>query len=197
MTDPLPPLPSDHESSYQLLLRARAGETEAQERLCARYLPRLHRWAHGRLPRNARTALDTGDIVQDVLIRALRNLSAFEPEHEGSFPAYLRRSLLNRLLDEAKRLPNRQIRDPLDSSHPSADPSPLEEAIGAEAVARYEAALARLRPNERQVIIARCEWGLSHQELGDLLGKSAGAAQVAVYRALVRLAKEMADDRHS
>ena len=61
-------------------------------------------------------------------------------------------------------------------------------------MARDEAALVRLLPKERQLVIARCEWGLSHQELGDFVGKSAGAAQVAVYRALVRLAKEMADD---
>lgn len=197
MTDPAPPRPSDHESSFQLLLRARAGEAEAQECLCARYLPRLHRWAHGRLPRSARTALDTGDIVQDVLIRALNNLPAFEPEHEGSFPAYLRKSLMNRMADEAKRISNRQIRDALDSSHPSSDASPLEEAIGAEAIARYEAALERLRPVERDAVIARCEWGLSHQELGELLGKSPGATQVMVHRALKRLAEEMANDQRA
>jgi DNA-directed RNA polymerase specialized sigma24 family protein len=39
---------------------------------------------------------------------------------------------------------------------------------------------------------------MSHHELADMLGKkSAGAAQVAVHRALVRLAQEMANDRRS
>ena len=51
-------------------------------------------------------------------------------------------------------------------------------------MARYEAALMRLRPVEREAVIARCEWGLSHRELGELLGKTAGATQVMVYRAL-------------
>jgi RNA polymerase sigma-70 factor (ECF subfamily) len=140
-------------------------------------------------------ALDTGDVVQDVLVRALAHLSTFEPEHEWSFQAYLRQSLMNRLRDEARRAPRRPPGDSLDSSHPSRDPSPLEHVIGAEAVARYEAALARLRPADQQAIVARCEWGMSHQELAELLGKStAGAAQVAVHRALVRLAQEMAHD---
>jgi RNA polymerase sigma-70 factor (ECF subfamily) len=148
------------------------------------------------LPQSARGALDTGDIVQDVLIRALKHVAAFEPQHEWSFQAYLRQSLINRIRDEARRARIRPVGDPLDSSRPSADPSPLEQAIGTEALERYDAALARLRPEEQQIIVARCEWGMSHQEVADLLGKKTpGAAQVAVHRALVRLATEMARDR--
>ena len=45
---------TDNETSFQLLLRARTGDPDAVELLCARYLPRLHRWARGRLPRGAR-----------------------------------------------------------------------------------------------------------------------------------------------
>jgi RNA polymerase sigma-70 factor, ECF subfamily len=191
-----PPLPPENETSFQLLLNARAGAPGAQDRLCAHYLPRLHRWARGRLPQSARGALDTGDIVQDVLIRALKHVAAFEPQHEWSFQAYLRQSLINRIRDEARRARIRPVGDPLDSSRPSADPSPLEQAIGTEALERYDAALARLRPEEQQIIVARCEWGMSHQEVADLLGKKTpGAAQVAVHRALVRLATEMARDR--
>jgi len=56
-------------------------------------------------------------------MHAIRHLSTFEPENEWSFQAYLRRSLVNRLCDEAKRTPKRSLADPLDSSHPSRDPS--------------------------------------------------------------------------
>jgi hypothetical protein len=44
-------------SSFELVLRARGGDQEALNDLCARYLPRLQRWAHGRLPASARGAL--------------------------------------------------------------------------------------------------------------------------------------------
>lgn len=198
MPEVIPSVPPESETSFQLLLKARAGSPDARERLCARYLPRIQRWAHGRLPSSARTALDTSDVVQEVLMSAIRNLSTFEPQNEWSFQAYLRRSLVNRIRDEAKKTPRRSLVDPLDSSHASHDPSPLEQAIGSEAVERYESALARLRETDRQVIVARCEWGMSHQEVAELLGKhSAGAAQVAVHRALVRLAQEMANDHRS
>ena len=70
--------------------------------------------------------------------------------------------------------------------------SPLEETIGREALARYVAALARLEPEERDVIIGRVEMEYSYAELADLLGKpTADAARKAARRALLRLAEEM------
>src|SRR6478735_8112911 len=78
-----PPAPdADASSSFALLLRARAGDEAARNELCARYLPRLRRWAHGRLPVWARDHLDTEDIVQDALMKSVRRLDTFAPEHE-------------------------------------------------------------------------------------------------------------------
>jgi RNA polymerase sigma-70 factor (ECF subfamily) len=70
--------------------------------------------------------------------------------------------------------------------------SPLEEAIGRQAVEDYEEALGRLKPEEREAIIARVEIGYTYEELADALGKpSAEAARKAARRALLRLAEEM------
>jgi RNA polymerase sigma-70 factor, ECF subfamily len=70
--------------------------------------------------------------------------------------------------------------------------SPLEEAIGSQAMERYEAALGRLREEERDLIQARVEMQQSYQEIANAHGKpSADAARMAVSRALVRLAEEM------
>src|SRR5215813_2019112 len=46
-------------ASLELLARARSGDANALNDLCARYLPRMQKWAHGRLPAWARGALDT------------------------------------------------------------------------------------------------------------------------------------------
>jgi DNA-directed RNA polymerase specialized sigma24 family protein len=57
---------------------------------------------------------------------------------------------------------------------------------------RYERALARLRPEDRELVIARIEVGYTNQEIADLLDKpTANAARMAAERAIVRLAKEM------
>src|SRR4030095_4666226 len=51
--------------TQQLLREAQQGRRDALEELLARYRPRLERWATGRLPHNARSLLDTGDLVQE------------------------------------------------------------------------------------------------------------------------------------
>jgi len=161
--------------------------------LCARYLPRLHRWARGRLPRAARGAVDTGDIVQEVLVSVIKRIKVFEPRDEGAFQGYLRQALTNRFRDVARQVNARPVPSPLDSAWPSSEPSPLEIAIGREGVERYEAALEKLKVEDQRAIVARCEWGMSHEEVAQALGKpSANAARVAIHRALIRLAKEMA-----
>ncbi len=183
----------DADSSFALVLRARAGDDSALNALCERYLPRLRRWAHGRLPASVRGALDTHDLVQETLAHVVQRLPAFDPRHEGAFQAYVRQSLLNRIRDEARRGLRRAAPEALDSAYPSSDASPLEDLIGREALDRYEEAMARLRPADREAIIARIELGLPYPEVAAALNKpSVAATHMAVRRALVRLAEEMA-----
>ena len=183
----------DADSSFALVLRARTGDDDALSRLCARYLPRLERWAHGRLPAYARAGLETQDLAQEALFQAVRHLKSFEPRHEGAFQAYVRQALLNRIRDAIRRSRTRGQTDTLDTQRPGTGPSPLEEAIGQQALEQYEAAMERLRPEDREAIIARIELGLEYSEVAEALGKpSIPAAHMAVSRALVKLAKEMA-----
>jgi RNA polymerase sigma factor (sigma-70 family) len=192
----VPSRPSDAESSYALLSRAREGDAQALETLCARYLPRMRKWVHGRLPAWARGALDSQDLVQETLAKVIQKLHTFEPRHDGAFQAYVRQALLNRVYDEVRSAQRRAPTMPLEDNRPAHDPSPLEQAIGQEALERYEAALARLRPEDKEAIFLRIEMGLSYVEVADTLGKpSVAAAHMAVSRALVRLAQEMSRGR--
>jgi RNA polymerase sigma-70 factor (ECF subfamily) len=185
-----PPLES--ESSLRLLERAKAGDRHALEVLMARYLPRLRRWATGRLPNWARDLADTQDLVQDVVLQTFKNIDTFEPRNEGALQAYLRQGIVNRIRDEYRRTGRRPATAVLDTQMPDVAPSPLEEAIGRDALERYERALMRLRPQDREAIIARVEMDCTNEEIAVALGKpSANAARMAVERALVRLAAEM------
>ena len=180
------------DSSVDLLLKAQSGDDDALNRLLARYLPRLQRWASGRLPSGVRTMLDTGDLVQDAVISALRHLDTFEIRTEGALQAYLRRAVNNRVTDLYRRAARRQARGEMPEEAVAAGPSPLEAAIGAEALAHYERALASLTDGERQAIVLRVELGLEYEEMAAQLGKpSADAARMAVTRAITRLAAEM------
>ena len=131
--------------------------------------------------------------MQETLLQTLKNISSFEPRHEGALQAYLRQALMNRVRDEVRRVTRRGVTEEIgDDDHVDARASPLDEAIGREALARYEAALARLRPAERELVIARVELGQSYQQIAAAHAKaSVDAARMAVSRALLRLAEEM------
>jgi RNA polymerase sigma-70 factor (ECF subfamily) len=184
-------VPGDSSSS-DLLRRAQAGDQQALNALIQRYIPRLRVWARGRVPRAARGFTDTQDVVQETIIAALRNLPRIEVTGEAAVPAYLRTALGTCLIDRYRQALRRPAGEELGSDLVDQRPSPLEEAIGAEALARYEAALARLADDDRQAIILRIELQYGYKEIAAALTKSSeGAARVAVSRALTRLAREM------
>lgn len=186
----------DHETSVDLLARARSGDREALDRLCQRHRPALRRWARGRLPRWARELVDTDDIVQDTLLQTVRRLEAFEPRHDGALQAYLRQALQNRIREEIRRTRRRPEHGELVGDPKAEAPSPLEQTVGKENLERYDAALARIRPEDRELIVLRIEMDWSYEQIAEVLGKpSPNAARMAVTRALLRLAEEIARER--
>src|SRR4051812_12743653 len=194
-------MPMDGESSFDLLERIRTGDPSALDALLGRHLPPLRRWASGRLPKWARDLADTDDLVQETVIHTVKHLGTFETRREGALQAYLRQAVMNRIRNEFRRAKRHPAASELDDRHADAAPSPLEEAIGREAIDRYETALASLRDEEREVIVARIELGYSFDEVAAALEKpSADAARVALNRAIVRLAERMRSagaDRHA
>jgi RNA polymerase sigma-70 factor (ECF subfamily) len=198
----VPPAPNDEpggqrelETTLQLMARARTGDQDALDRLFERQVKPLRRWASGRLPRWARDLSDTDDLVQDTLLRTFKRLGEFEPRGVGALQAYLRQAILNRIRDETRRMGRRPEETDLDGVAADEAQSPLDHAIGQEAVERYERALLRLRPVEREAIIGRIEMGYTYEELADALGTpTPDAARKAARRALVRLAEEMTRD---
>jgi RNA polymerase sigma-70 factor, ECF subfamily len=180
------------ESSLTLLARARSGDAEALDQLLQRYLPRLRRWASGRLPQTARNLLDTEDIVQETAIKAVRNLGRIEIRDDGALQAYLRRALTNKLADAYRQSQHRANDTDVKSDLPAHQASPLEQAIGIDAARRYEDGLAHLAPSDRELVILRIEFCYEYDEIARMTGKtSAASARVAVSRALARLSKEM------
>jgi RNA polymerase sigma-70 factor (ECF subfamily) len=198
---PAPPPPSagppddpggDSESTFHLIDRARTGDRDAVERLFARHLAPLRRWARGRLPNWARDLADTEDLIQDALLQTFRRIDVFEVRGSGALQAYLRQAIVNRVRDELRRRARRPERTALDSEELESILSPLEPAIGREAVETYQQALKRLTPEDREAIVGRIEMGYSYEELAQVLGRpSPEAARKAAQRAVVRLVEIM------
>jgi RNA polymerase sigma-70 factor (ECF subfamily) len=184
--------PLSPETTIELLELAKGGDPGALDRLLERCVPALRRWAHGRLPQSARGMHDTADIVQDTIISAMRRLEAFEARHQGALQAYLRQAVMNRIRDVIRHSKRRPEVAGLSDGIQDEATSPLEAAIGAENLDRYERALERLKSADREAIIGRLEMLYGYDELATVLGKpTPAAARMAVTRAMKRLATEM------
>jgi RNA polymerase sigma factor (sigma-70 family) len=184
--------PMDLTSTIDLLERFKQGDDAAVSLLVERSVPPLRRWARGRLPNWARGLADTQDLVQDAVIRALPHLKHFEARYPGALQAYLRQAIVNHIRDEIRKVRSRPATADMPENKVDPEPSPLERAIGHERLERYDAALSRLRPVEREAIVARLELQQSYEEVALALGKpSPDAARMLVARAVIKLIKAM------
>ncbi len=109
--------------------------------------------------------------------------------------AYLRRSVINRIRDEMRRLGRRPAAVELPPDFPSEDPSPLDQALENETYDHYRAAMSRLKPRERELVIARIEAQWSVAEIAEHFGfNTPDAARMAVNRAVQRLGAVMREE---
>jgi len=176
----------------ELLRRAKSGDQEALNRLMARYRPRLVRWATGRLPLNARSLFDTGDLVQETLLRAIQVLDGIEIGEPGKFQAYVRTAVLNRIRDQVRWARKRPGAAGVPEDLEDPTPSPLDKVIEADVLARYERAMEQLTDIQRLLVHLRLELRYSYEEIAAIVERtSPDAARMAVSRAVRRLAEEM------
>ncbi len=179
------------ESTRVLLDRIRSGDEHARDELVSRFLPGLRRWARGRLPHHARGIMETDDIVQIAMLRALDRAADFQAGREGAFLSYLHQILINLIRDEIRRA-NRHPEEPLDADLAATRQEMLERTIGRGALDAYDRALEALSDDQRQAVILRIEFGFTHPEIARALGRStANAVRMQIARALVRLTEEM------
>lgn len=183
-------------ATQELLAAAKQGDARARNELLARYLPRLNRWASGRLPSYARSLLDTADLVQDVLLKTFEGLDRVEVRGPGGFQAYVRQAVLNRIRDQVRWAARRPGREEVSEELHDPSPSPLEDAIGADVLARYERAFSRLSEAEQELLHLRLELDFDSNEIAIMTGRSSkDAARMAVQRALAKLAEAMGRER--
>ena len=179
-------------ATSDLLHEFQLGDDGALERLWSRYLPRLKRWARGRLPCPGRNAADTDDLIQDAFVRSVAHLRTLKLRRSQSLFAYLKMIILNQVRDYVRNSARWNMSELHDSDHAGVQASPLEQVLGQETLARYQTALSSLSEDDQDVILAVVELGCDDREIVELFEKpSLDAARMARGRALVRLARAM------
>ncbi len=181
----------DYQKTTVLLSMAQDGDPGAREELYRRIMPRLERFAHGRVPVSLRNVTDTQEIVQDTMVRSLDRLEAFVPRGEGAFLQYLGKIVVNRIRDHGRRSGRQKPMEDENVYVSHREPSPVEHAVGSETFRRYQKALETLKDDQHQAVFLHVEMGYSHHDLAEALGRGSEAARKLLCRGLQNLAAQM------
>lgn len=187
----------------QLVALAKDGDESALDRLCRVYGERVLWMVRLRMGKELRSKMESTDLAQDALIHALQGLGGFTYENEGDLVRWLSKIAENTLRDNLDKLhaEKRDIRKevrpgnygqttggrfvgtagPIDATTPSVIMSRREE------LDRLEKAIDVLKAEYKEVIVLTKIEGLSYEEIGDRLGKSADAVRMQLCRAMAAL----------
>ena len=176
------------ETTFHLLERVRAGDDGALDTLLGRYLPRLQRWARGRLPRWARDVTDTDDLVQETFIRAFRRVDTFRGQCQ--FRTWLLTIGGNALKDAGRRAQRTRV-VPLSEGLRAPGGDPYEVTVAGEMERRLRDGLAKLPRMQREVFLLRAQQGMEYDDIAAALSTSSGAARVHYHHAVKRLKEFM------
>jgi RNA polymerase sigma-70 factor (subfamily 1) len=182
-------------STFTLLEQARAGDRQALSRTFEKYQKRLSVLVYFKLGSEARAFSEVEDVVQDVFLRAFRDLERFQYQSPGSFLRWLS-SIVDHVIIDRLRYQNRErragenvaFRSPSNPGGPEPRDTQTPSRLFAqqEAVERLLDRLRALPEDYRQAILMARVEGLSTAEMAERLGKSREAVALLVYRAVKR-----------
>src|SRR3954468_16962626 len=177
-------MPSCEESN--LVARARGGCRIAFGTLASMHRRDLHAVALRKLG----AAADAEDIVQEALLHAWKSIASFRGE--SSFRGWLRRIAIN-LIRMSRRGSERRNTDPLEEPDVVAQQGLSADEIleRAQFVERFDAALHRLRDDQRAVFALRDLHGESTEFAARKLDISPANVRQRLHRARQRLRAEL------
>ena len=185
-----------------LLEAARGGSLDSLGRLLEFFRDYLNLTAEAGLDSALRPKAAASDLVQESMLEAQRDFHHFRGGTEAEFRAWLKRILLNNLLNAyrlwqtKKRMLGREV--PLGGLEvgecqrgSTSDPTPSKIACSREQRQRLEGALLRLPSHYREAILLRHRDGQGFEEIGRRLNRTSDAARMLWYRAFKQLGLEL------
>jgi RNA polymerase sigma-70 factor (ECF subfamily) len=179
------------------LAEARGGVRHAAGPLLEAYRPYLLAIANSELPDGLNGKMGASDVVQDTLVKGLRNFGDFLGGTPDELGGWLRQILLNEIANHvdafhtAKR--NWRLEQSMDSGLVDSGQSvPVEQVLLQERKQRLESAIAGLPENARTLIELRHHRNMSFEEIATTLGKTEAAVRKAWARAVHLLQQELA-----
>lgn len=177
----------------EVLLKAQGGDQRAFDVIYTRFADPLFRYLYARCG----DASQAEELHGDLWLRVVERLGSFTPPPNGvdaAFAAWLYRIAYNLVIDSVRKRGGSQSM-PLEVDLASHDPHPDERLIAADDTSALRAAIERLTPDQREVVVMRFFEERSNAEVAALTGRSEGAVKVMQHRALGALARFLGVER--
>lgn len=167
--------------------RAKSGDLEALERVYRAYEGTVYTLAR----RICRTAEDAEDVLQETFLEVCRSMKTFRGEGPGSLTAWVKRIAASKALIRIRREKYRETEE-LDEERSSE----ARRHGGTEVALRLdlEAALAQLSETSRAVVWLHDVEGYTHEEIAEMMQKSASFSKSQLSRAHARLRKLLGEE---
>ncbi len=181
----------------QLVARALGGSQAA----CREIVERYERPVFNLVARIVRDREVAEDLSQDSFVKAFTRLETFRAE-QGKFSNWLFKIAHNTALDHLRRgsldtVPLEARDDEGAGLHAvlpdTGQTSPLEAAVGTDLSEAVGAALDRLRPEYREVIVLRAQEDMAYEEIAEVTGLPLGTVKTYIHRARKELAMSLAE----
>ncbi len=172
-----------------LCKKAKTGDREAYDRLFALHSDRALMFVRAGLGPKLRAKVESIDVLQEAYLAAHQAFENFEYADDGSFTRWLCRIIENRIRDMNDHFGARKRQAiPLPASDPTGPITALDRAEHRQRVLK---ALDNLSEDHRHVLLLRFFEGLSAEEVGQTMNRTAGAVRKLTSRALVELGKQL------
>lgn len=185
-------------SDIDLVKRSQAGDTRAFDILVTRYRGRIYAMTYHLIQNET----EAWDLAQEAFIKAWRALPNFKLD--AGFYTWLYRIAHNVSYDwlRKKKIQGDGEFDDEHTSHraaagaetaPKGDPAPDMAMRNAEVGQRIQAAIAKLSPEHRQVIVLREVEGLAYEEIAEIIPCSLGTVMSRLFYARKKLQEQLKD----
>jgi RNA polymerase sigma-70 factor, ECF subfamily len=129
------------------------------------------------------------DLTQEVFLRVFRNVKTFRPDGGGSLQIWMGRMTRNLLIDNYRRKRHDRITGKLLKDPPANDSRPDRLLAVRELRGHLDAALRKLSPGLREVVVLREIEDLEYRQIAHTLGIPEGTVKSRLNRARTELAR--------
>ena len=193
-----PSSPGDEPEDYGLVRRCQKGDDKAFDELVTKYRSRVFAMIY-HLVHNEQ---DAWDLAQDGFFKAWKSIDKFR--FQSSFYTWLYRIMTNVAIDSLRKKQitsgqefddtiNLQDLEPGSDLAPKSEPLPIQTMERGEVRARIDAAIAKLSPEHRTVILLKEMEDLQYHEIAESVGCSIGTVMSRLFYARKKLQSLLKD----